>query len=109
MSVYSVVVRPSSVTIKTGSWYNNAYAEVNACSDCCKDVEWYSDTPSVATVNPDKGYIYGMSPGTAKIYARSKVDGGKRDYVTVTVTSGTICVESVRLNRTSVSVEKGHS
>ncbi len=107
MSVYSVTVYPSSTTIKTGAWYYGAYAVVNACSNCCRDVEWYSDTPSVATVNPIMGYIYGMNPGTAKIYARSKIDSSKKDYITVTVTSGSICVECVQLNKTSISLEKG--
>lgn len=107
MSVYSVNVYPSSTTIKTGNWYYGAYAIVNASSNCCTDVEWYSDSPSVASVNKSYGYIYGIRPGTAKIYARSKVDSSKSDYITVTVTSGTICVDSVTLNRSSVSLEKG--
>ena len=107
MSVYSVSVYPSSTTIKTGNWYYGAYAVVNASSTCCTDVEWYSDSPSVASVNKSYGYIYGISPGTAKIYARSKVDSSKKDYITVTVTSSTICVDSVSLNRSSISLEKG--
>ena len=107
MSVYSVNVYPSSTTIKTGNWYYGAYAVVNTSSNCCTDVEWYSDSPSVASVNKSYGYIYGISPGTAKIYARSTVDSNKKDYITVTVTSGTICVDSVTLNRSSISLEKG--
>lgn len=107
MSVYSVNVYPSSTTIKTGNWYYGAYAIVNASSNCCTDVEWYSDSPSVASVNKSYGYIYGISPGTAKIYAISTVDSSKKDYITVKVTSGTICVDSVTLNRSSVSLEKG--
>lgn len=107
MSVYSVNVYPSSVTIKTDEWYSYAYAEVDASSNCCTDVEWYSDNPAVASVSETYGYIYGISPGTAKIYARSKVDSSKEDYITVKVTSGTICVDSVTLNRSSISLEKG--
>lgn len=107
MSVYSVNVYPSSTTIKTGNWYYGAYAIVNASSNCCTDVEWYSDSPSVASVNKSYGYIYGISPGTAKIYAISTIDSSKKDYITVTVTSGTICVDSVTLNRSSISLEKG--
>ena len=107
MSVYSVNVYPSSTTIKTGNWYYGAYAVVNSSSNCNADVEWYSDKPSVATVNASSGYIYAKAQGTAKIYARSKVDSSKKDYITVTVTSGTICVDSVALNRSSISLEKG--
>ena len=107
MSVYSVNVYPSSTTIKTGNWYYGAYAIVNASSNCNTDVTWYSDKTSVATVNASSGYIYAKAPGTAKIYARSTIDSSKKDYITVTVTSGTICVDSVTLNRSSISLEKG--
>ena len=51
--------------------------------------------------------IYARSSGTASIYAVSKVDPGKSDFITVTVTSGTICVDSVTLNRTGLHLEKG--
>ena len=103
MSVYSVSVYPSSTTIKTGNWYYGAYAIVNASSNCNTDVTWYSDKTSVATVNASSGYIYAKAPGTTRIYAQSTVDSSKKDYITVTVTSGTICVDSVTLNRSSVS------
>ncbi len=107
MSVYSVSVYPSSTTIKTGSWYYGAYAIVNASNNCNTDVGWYSNNTSVATVNASSGYIYGKAPGTTRIYAQSTVDSSKKDYITVTVTSGTICVDSVTLNRSSISLEKG--
>ena len=53
--------------------------------------------------------IYARSSGTARIYAVSKVDPGKSDYITVTVTSGTIYVTSVELNRSYVSIEEGET
>lgn len=107
MSVYSVNVYPSSTTIKTGNWYYGAYAVVNASSDCNTGVRWYSNNTSVATVNASSGYIYGKAAGTTRIYAQSTVDSSKKDYITVTVTSGTICVDSVTLNRSNISLEKG--
>mgnify|MGYP006344856123 CR=1 FL=1 len=107
MSVYSVNVYPSSTTIKTGNWYYGAYAVVNASSNCNTGVRWYSNNTSVATVNASSGYIYAKSPGTTRIYAQSTVDSSKKDYITVTVTSGTICVDTVTLNRSSISLEKG--
>ena len=109
MSVYSVNVYPSCITLKTGDWYYGAYAFVDASSNCCTDVEWYSSNTSVATVNYTTGYIYARSSGTARIYAVSKVDPGKSDYITVTVTSGTIYVTSVELNRSYVSIEEGET
>lgn len=107
MSVYSVNVYPSSTTIRTGNWYYGAYAVVNASSNCNTGVRWYSNNTSIATVNASSGYIYAKAPGTTRIYAQSTVDSSKKDYITVTVTSGTICVESVTLNRSSISLEKG--
>ena len=97
MSVYSVSVYPGSVTIRKGEWYYGAYATVRASSNCCTDVTWYSDKTAVATVNAATGYIYGRSAGTARIYAQSKVDSSKWDYITVNVTNGNICVDSVCL------------
>ena len=107
MSVYSVNVYPSSTTIKTGNWYYDAYALVNASSNCNTGVRWYSNNTSVATVNASSGYIYAKAPGTTRIYAQSTTDSSKKDYITVTVTSGTICVDSVTLNRSSISLKKG--
>ena len=107
MSVYSVSVYPGSVTIRKGEWYYGAYATVRASSNCCTDVTWYSDKTAVATVNAATGYIYGMSAGTARIYAQSKVDSSKWDYITVNVTNGNICVDSVCLNYSYLSLEKG--
>lgn len=57
MAVYSVNVYPSSTTIKVGSWYYDAYAIVDAGSNCNTDVTWYSNNTSVATVNASSGYI----------------------------------------------------
>ena len=106
MFVNSVNVYPSSTTIKVGNWYYGAYAVVNAGSNCYTGVTWYSDNTNVATVNASSGYIYAKAEGTARIYAQSTIDSSKRDYITVTVTSGRIYVDSICLNRTSVSIEK---
>ncbi len=107
MSVYSVSVYPGSVTIRKGEWYYGAYATVRASSYCSTDVRWYSNNTNVATVNAATGYIYARSAGTARIYAQSKVDSSKWDYITVNVTNGNICVDSVCLNYSYLSLEKG--
>ena len=109
MFVNSVNVYPSSTTIKVGNWYYGAYAVVNAGSNCYTGVTWYSDNTNVATVNASSGYIYAKAEGTARIYAQSTIDSSKRDYITVTVTSGRIYVDSICLNRTSVSIEKDYT
>lgn len=107
MAVYSVNVYPGSVRIQKGSWYYGAYAVVDASSNCSTDVRWYSNNTNVATVNASTGIIYAKAAGTARIYAQSIEDDSKKDYISVTVTSGTICVESVCLNTDYLALEKG--
>lgn len=104
--VNSVNVYPSKVTLQTGSWYYGAWAEVCPTYAECTDVSWYSDNPSVASVNATSGYIYARSAGSARIYACATDGSGVSDYITVTVTSK-VSVTSVTLNRTSLSLERG--
>lgn len=52
------------------------------------------------------GYIYAKAAGTARIYATATDGSGCSDYITVTVRN-TVPVESVTLNRTSLSLEEG--
>jgi triacylglycerol esterase/lipase EstA (alpha/beta hydrolase family) len=102
--VNSVTVYPSSVTITKGKWYYGAYASIS--SDCpeCAEVEWYSNSPAIASVNKTTGYIYGVSTGTTRIYAEATDGSGKKDYITVTVappvsvTGISICPTSLTLN-----------
>ena len=104
--VNSVTVYPGSVTIRAGSWYYGAWAEVCPTDADCTDVTWYSNNSNIASVNASSGYIYGRSAGTTRIYAEATDGSGIRDYITVTVKSD-IAVETVTLNRTSVALEKG--
>ena len=106
--VNSVSVFPKSITIKVGDWFYDACAEVCPCDAHCKEVEWHSDNPSVASVNASSGYIFGNSVGTAKIYATATDGSCCSDYLTVTV-SNTVPVTSVTLNRSSLSLEEGQS
>ena len=107
MCVYSVNVYPDSIMLQEGDWYRDVYAIVDAENNYLMDVDWYSDAPDVASVNVSNGYIYGRSPGTARIYARSKTDKSKSDYITVTVTNEPICVSSVSLNKKNILIDKG--
>lgn len=50
-----------------------------------KDVEWYSDDETIASVDKD-GLVYPCGVGTTDIYART-VDGGYETKCTVTVTT----------------------
>ena len=104
--VNSVTVYPSSATITKGKWYYGAYASIS--SDCpeCAEVEWYSNSPSIASVNKTTGYIYGVSTGTTRIYAIAKDDDSKKDYIEVTVTAP-VSVTGVSVCPTSMSMDVG--
>ena len=104
--VNSVTVYPSSATITKGKWYYGAYASIS--SDCpeCAEVEWYSNSPSIASVNKTTGYIYGVSTGTTRIYAIAKDDDSKKDYIEVTVTAP-VSVTGVSVCPTSLTMNVG--
>ena len=104
--VNCVQVSPKAITLQTGKWYYGMSAQVCPPDADCRCVTWRSDNPQIASVNESSGYIYAKSAGIVKIYATA-TDGSKcRDFVTVTVKSK-IPVESVTLNRTSLTLEKG--
>ena len=104
--VSSVTVYPKSVTIKKGNWYYAVSAEICPVNADCNCVTWHSSNTNVATVNAANGYIYAKAAGTARIYATATDGSGCSDYITVTVRN-TVPVESVTLNRTSLSLEEG--
>lgn len=68
-------------------------------------VIWYSDNPSVATV--DNGRVYGVSSGSALITVET-LDGEFTAFCVVTVVPLYVPVESIGLDRDSVSLIIGH-
>lgn len=106
MSVYSVNVYPSSATITKGKWYYGAYASISSNCPECAEVEWYSNSPAIASVNKTTGYIYGVSTGTTRIYAEATDGSGKKDYITVTVTAP-VSVTGISVSPTSKSMYVG--
>lgn len=106
MYISSVKVNPSCLTLKKGSWYDYATVKVNNI-DCDYCIEWYSEDPTVASVHPETGRIFGVNDGTTRIYVKSIADDYQKDYITVTVTSSAINVECIQLNKTSIRLEEG--
>ncbi len=104
--VNSVTVYPSSATITKGKWYYGAYASISSNCPECAEVEWYSNSPSIASVNKTTGYIYGVNTGTTRIYAEATDGSGKKDYITVTVTAP-VAVTGVSVCPTSMSMDVG--
>lgn len=103
--VNSVSVCPKNVSLKTGDWYYDAYAEVCPLDADCREVTWHSENPSVANVNASTGYIHANATGTTKIYATATDGSECSDYLTVTV-SNTVPVASITLNRSNISLEE---
>ena len=104
--VNSISVSPRSITLKKGTWYYGISAEVCPLNADCRSVTWSSSNTNVATVNASNGYIYAKAAGTANITATAIDGSGCRDSITVTVSS-TVSVQSVSLNRTSITLEEG--
>ena len=104
--VNSVTVYPSSATITKGKWYYGAYASIASNCPECAEVEWYSNSPSIASVNKTTGYIYGVSTGTTRIYAEATDGSGKKDYITVTVTAP-VSVTGIIVCPTSLTMNVG--
>lgn len=92
--VTSINVFPKKTTINVGEWYEDINIDFGCAGDCCSDIVWYSDNPCVASVNAANGRIYGISAGTARIYATVKDECNISDYITVTV-NGTVHIASL--------------
>ena len=99
-------VSPKTVSLQRGKWYYGMSVQVFPSDADCRCATWHSENPQVASVNASSGYIYAQSAGTVRIYATATDGSGCRDFVTVTV-KDSIPVESVTLNRTSLTLEKG--
>ena len=97
---------PKTVSPQRGKWYYGMSVQVFPSDADCRCATWHSENPQVASVNASSGYIYAQSAGTVRIYATATDGSGCRDFVTVTV-KDSIPVESVTLNRTSLTLEKG--
>ena len=104
--VNSVTVYPSSATITKGKWYYGAYASISSNCPECAEVEWYSNSPAIASVNKTTGYIYGVNTGTTRIYAIAKDDDSKKDYIEVTVTAP-VSVTGVSVYPTNLTMNVG--
>lgn len=83
IDVHHVDACPSKITVFLGSVNCEADAAVYPCDATDQHIEWYSDDPGIAAVNPETGYISGVSLGTTKIYAQAT--NGSRAGIVVEV------------------------
>lgn len=106
IQVSSIKVSPRNITLKVGSWYYGAIAEIIPADATSHDVTWSSSNPDVATVNMSSGYIYAKSVGEAKIYATATNGSGQSDYIAVTV-SNTVKADAAEPERIDMALNEG--
>ncbi|MBR4748113.1 MAG: Ig domain-containing protein, partial [Abditibacteriota bacterium] len=82
-------------------------AEVTPASAADKKVTWQSYDKTIATVD-SYGIVTGVAPGTTTIRAKTR-EGGFTAKCKVTVKEPVVSVESVTLNKTKVTLDKGAS
>ena len=99
--VLSIVLNESSVQLKVGE---NAHLEVSIKPDDAtnKTVKWSSFNPKVVSVND--GLVEGVSAGVAVITADAD---GKTAKCTIKVIPAFVDVESVKLDKSNVSLKAG--
>lgn len=100
-------VYPKKATIKKGETYCGATAETSPPNIFSGNVEWFSNNTEVATVDRNNGQIYANNTGKTEIVARTTDGSAKSDLIEVTVINNSICVNSVSLNKTDISLQKG--
>ena len=107
-AVTKVTLNPTSLTMKVGEEKtitpNVEVSQGTGTPD--KNVTWASSNPTIATVAGGK--VTAKAAGTATITATAK--NGVKGTCTVTVTAAsnpTTAVESITLNKSSVSINKG--
>lgn len=104
VAVESVSISPSELTLTEGESSTLAYT-ISPSNASVMDVTWKSSSPSVATVS-EAGEVKALAVGTTTITVTSE-DGGKTASCFVTVKSKVIPVESVSLDKTSITMTEG--
>ena len=101
--VQSISLKTTSLTMRPGD-KTIVYAVYNPSNVTDKVLTWTSSNTDVATVS--EGNVTAVGVGTATITAKSR-DGGKTATCKVTVSDGTVKLESISLKTTSLSMKKG--
>ncbi len=104
-NVESVSLDKTSITLTEGD-SETLTATVSPSNATNKNVIWKSSNTSVATVN--NGVVTALKAGTATITVTTE-DGGKTATCQVTVNARIYNVESVSLDKTSITLTEGDS
>ena len=104
VAVESVSISPSTLTLTEGESSTLTYT-ISPSNASEKGVTWKSSSPSVATVSGN-GKVEAIAVGTTTITITTE-DGGKTSSCAVTGKAKVIPVESVSLNKTSMTLTEG--
>lgn len=104
VAVESVSLLRSSLVLPEGESYTLKYT-ISPLNASEKEVIWISSNPLVASVSA-AGIITAVSIGTSRITVKTE-DGGRTAVCDVTVKAKVIPVESVSLDKTSISMTVG--
>ena len=105
VSVESVRLNKSTLTLTAGD-SETLTATVSPSNATNKNVSWYSSNTTVATVS--NGIVKALKTGTTTIRVTTS-DGGKKSECQVTVKAKVISIESVSLNKSSLTLTEGDS
>ena len=101
--IESISLKTDSIEMKPGEG-KTIYAEYNPSNVDDKTLYWKSSNEKVVTVN--EGYAKAIGEGTATVTATSR-DGGKTASCKVTVTSGTVKLQSIQISSSTEILTKG--
>ena len=101
--IESISLKTDSIEMKPGEG-KTIYAEYNPSNVDDKTLYWKSSNEKVVTVN--EGYVKAIGEGTATVTAVSR-DGGKTASCKVTVTSGTVKLQSIKISSSTEILTKG--
>ena len=101
--IESIRLKTDSIEMKPGEG-KTIYAEYNPSNVDDKTLYWKSSNEKVVTVN--EGYVKAIGEGTATVTAVSR-DGGKTASCKVTVTSGTVKLQSIKISSSTEILTKG--
>ena len=106
--VSSITLSKTELVFEEGAKKQKLTATIKPTNATNKNVIWTSSNPSVATVD-EQGYVTPLAIGTAVITCRSVSDPSIAPTCQVTVKKKEIKVTRVKLDKTTLKLEKGTS
>jgi hypothetical protein len=100
--VLRVVLEVDALTLGTGETSAPLGVTVETTGGASDAVRWSSDDEAVATVDADTGVVEGVSPGTARVTARSIADPTRAASLDVTVEPRPASLDELDLRVTAV-------